>query len=312
MRVLAMRALAILLIATAASAAPEAPGLRVLLQKDGQVTLTPKVRVGEPFTMTITVTPRPGTTVNLPAAFSIAPFEVVARREVPAGPGERAFQLAVVAWEAGELKLPPIPVAYSVGGDSGEVKTEEIPVTVEATIVDQNAQPRPIAGPVAMRVRDLTLVWIGVGALGGIGLVLGAMALWRRRRARGAAARGAAAAIDTRSPEEIALAHLRELAERGLGGSDPRPFYFRLTEIVRDYLGRRFGFDALELTTAELLGRMGTAPIRQDLARWLFACDLVKYARAPASADEARVELDQARTIVERCRPAPPEVRVVA
>ena len=306
------RALVILLVATAASAAPEPPPLRVLLQKDGQVTLTPKLRVGEPLTMTITVTPRPGTTLSLPAAFEITPFEVVARREVPAGPGERAFQLVIVAWEAGDLKLPPIPISYSIGGDAGEVKTDELPIKVEATILDQNAQPRPIAGPVAISIRDLTLAWIGVGALGGIGLVLGAMALWRRRRARWSAARGAADALDTRTPEEIALAHLRELAERGLGGNDPRPFYFRLTEIVRDYLGRRFGFDALELTSEELLGRMGTTPIRTDLARWLFTCDLVKYARAPSDAEEAHRELDQARTIVERCRPAPPEVRVVA
>ena len=41
-----MRAWAILLVATAAAAAPEPPPLRVLLQKDGQVTLTPKLRVG--------------------------------------------------------------------------------------------------------------------------------------------------------------------------------------------------------------------------------------------------------------------------
>ena len=295
----------------AAAAAPEPPALRVLFAKGGQVTMTPKVKVGEPFTMTITVTPRAGVGVSMPASFAIAPFEVVAKREVPAGAGERSFELAIVAWEAGDLKLPPIAIPTFAGGETGEVKTAEFAVTVEPTIVDENAEPRPIAGPVAVRVRDLTLVWIAAGALGGIALALAAASAWRRARRRRAAERAALAAADTRTPEEIALAHLAALAEEGMG-ADPRPFYFRLTEIVRDYLGRRLGFDAMELTTEELLGRLGDHVIRADLAQWLRACDLVKYARASASVDEARLELEQAVTIVNRCRPAPPEVRVAA
>ncbi len=35
-----------------------------------------------------------------------------------------------------------------------------------------------------------------------------------------------------------------------------REFHFRLSEIVRGYLGERFGFDALECTSDELLGRL--------------------------------------------------------
>ncbi len=306
-----MRALAILLVSAAAAAAPEPPALRVLLAKDGQVTMTPKVKVGEPFTMTITVTPRLGVSVSMPASFSVAPFEVISKRELPAANGERAFELRIVAWEAGDKKLPAIAIPTFAGGETGEVKTDEFAVTVEPTIVDENAEPRPIAGPVAVRVRDLTLMWVAAGALGGVVLALTGASLWRRRRRRRAGEHAAALAVDTRTAEEIALARLRELAEDGVA-ADPRPFYFRLTEIVREYLGRRFGFDALELTTEELLGRIGEHVIRPDLSKWLYACDLVKYARAQASGDEARLELEQAVTIVERCRPAPPEVRVAA
>src|SRR5262249_17717264 len=155
----------ILLLASVAAAASEPPALRVLLAKDGQVTMTPKVKVGEPFTMPIPVTPRPGVSVSMPASFSLAPFEVISKREVPAAQGERAFELGVVAWEPGELKLPAIAIPTFAGGETGEVRTDELAVTVEPTIVDESAEPRPIAGPVAGRGRDLTLVWAAGGAL---------------------------------------------------------------------------------------------------------------------------------------------------
>src|SRR5262249_50437144 len=270
-----------------------------------------KVRGGGAFTLTTPGARRPGVWVSMPASFSLAPFEVISKREVPAAQGERAFELGVVAWEPGELKLPAIAIPTFAGGETGEVRTDELAVTVEPTIVDESAEPRPIAGPVAVRVRDLTLVWATVGALSGGILALALASIWRRRRRRRTAERAAALAVDLRTPEEVALARLRELAEQGVDG-DPRPFYFRLTEIVREYLGRRFGFDALELTTEELLGRMGDHAIRPDLSTWLFACDLVKYARAPASGGGARREPGRAVPLVGRGRPAPPEVRVAA
>src|SRR5262249_6022031 len=151
-----------------ASATPDPPAIRVLFAKGGQVTMSPKVKVGEPFTMTITLTPRAGVGVSMPASFSIAPFEVAAKREVPATGGERSFELTIVAWEAGDKKLPPIAIPTFASGDTGEVKTAEFPVTVEATIIDESAEARPIAGPIAVRVRDLTLVWVAAGVLAGI------------------------------------------------------------------------------------------------------------------------------------------------
>ena len=43
-------------------------------------------------------------------------------------------------------------------------------------------------------------------------------------------------------------------------GGDLRPFYFELSEAIRDYLGGRFGFDSLEMTTEELVAAMRRVP----------------------------------------------------
>ena len=118
--------------------------------------------------------------------------------------------------------------------------------------------------------------------------------------------------IDHRPPEEIALERLRALAASGmLDADDRRPFYFAVSEIVRDYLGRRYGFDALELTTAELLEKLergGGAPeVRVPVARWLEATDLVKYAGLAAVRADAERALSEAIDVVEARGLAPSE-----
>ena len=41
-----------------------------------------------------------------------------------------------------------------------------------------------------------------------------------------------------------------------LEDADNRPFYFAVSEVIRDYLGARYGFDSLEMTTDELVAEL--------------------------------------------------------
>jgi hypothetical protein len=101
-----------------------------------------------------------------------------------------------------------------------------------------------------------------------------------------------------------------------LDADDRRPFYFAVSEVVREYLGRRLAFDALELTSSELLAAMDARAevlaVRGELAAWLAACDLVKYAGVAAARDEGLALLERAVGIVEsthaavRAAAAPP------
>jgi len=153
-------------------------------------------------------------------------------------------------------------------------------------------------------MRDWRPLWIGAGALVGMGAAAGAWAAVRRLRRRRPRRAEGGVVIDTRPPEEIALERLRALAASGmLDGDDRRPFYFAVSEIVRDFLGRRYGFDALELTSAELLARLekgdGATAVREPVARWLEATDLVKYAGLAAARADAERALSEAIAVVE-------------
>src|SRR5690606_24104485 len=90
------------------------------------------------------------------------------------------------------------------------------------------------------------------------------------------------------TPDETALARLHELETSALPS---REFAFALSEIVRGYLAARFGVDALEATTGELMERVEPLPLPEGRMEWLRelceALDRVKFADARLGVGDA-------------------------
>ena len=120
-----------------------------------------------------------------------------------------------------------------------------------------------------------------------------------------------------RPAHEVALEKLDRLGTYGfLENADNRPFYFAVSEVIREYLGARFGFDSLELTTDELMAQLRRSASREvllgEVEGWLAGCDLVKFAKISPSAAEARGTLETAILIVSSTRPRPEVVEGTA
>ena len=87
-----------------------------------------------------------------------------------------------------------------------------------------------------------------------------------------------------------------------------REFYFRLSEIVRGYLGERYGFDALESTTPELLESLrrlhtpGLADERAAGLRQRVGLRALREGRPPTRTP-ARARLELAYSIVQATTP---------
>jgi hypothetical protein len=83
----------------------------------------------------------------------------------------------------------------------------------------------------------------------------------------------------------------------------------RVSDIVRRYLGDRYGFDGLESTTREMLAELrATTPriaVLDEIERFLRQADLVKFARLTPSEIECSTALADAEQIVERTVPPP-------
>ncbi|HKE16933.1 MAG TPA: hypothetical protein VKB80_18800 [Kofleriaceae bacterium] len=271
------------------------------------------VVLGATFYLFVRVVYQPGVQVNLPASLQLGgAFEESARTDsthVNAdGTITRDFEVALLAFEVGDLVIPPIPVTYAAHGRAHEVVTDPVPVQVKSFIGDGENKLRDIAGPVALERRDLTLVYVGGGALA---TLLVALVLYLVRRAWHRRRRAVLARLPEavqRSAHEDALARLDDLEASGaLDAGDLKPVYLAMSEILREYIGRRFGFPALDLTTFEIRRELTTrpgGPAAADLVSgWLERADLVKFAGYEASADEARQALYDARIFIDRTLP---------
>ena len=76
-----------------------------------------------------------------------------------------------------------------------------------------------------------------------------------------------------------------------------KEYYIKLTEIAREYLGRVYGINVLDMTTEEFLGRFyeETLPdgLFDDTGGFLNHADLVKFAKMMP--ESGRNETDSAR-----------------
>jgi len=296
-------------VAAAAPVDPDAPTAAARADKT-------EAHVGDPIRVSIVTDAKTGVPVNLPGTFDLGPFTLLGRDdtvEQNLGDGRirREFVLRIAAYEPGQVQLPPIDVTYL--GPRGEVKTARtgsIAIKI-ASLIANEPEPalKDAMTPVSVMEENRVPLYAG-GALlaAGVGALI-TFFIVRKLRAR----RGDRPGPPPRPAHEVALERLDRLGALGfLENADNRPFYFAVSEVIRDYLGGRFGFDSLEMTTDELVDELGRHAGREipafmvtEIRVWLSACDLVKFAKVSPTANEARGALESAIRIVRSTRPAP-------
>jgi hypothetical protein len=189
----------------------------------------------------------------------------------------------------------------------------------DPTASTPDAKPRPNPPPRAQRepweALRRALAWIAIGVLVGGGAAW-LISKWMKRPRR------VAPPPPPRPPWELALERLDETRHAGLlQASRFAEFFDRVNDAVRQYLGARFGFDGLESTTDETLAALRRAPHFSipiaEIAVFLQAWDLVKFADLTPSLDDCESALREAEHVVRDTIPQPhahapqgaPEVR---
>ncbi len=269
-----------------------------------------EAHVGDPIHLELVAIGKSAVPVNLPSTLELGPFSLLDRQESEQNLGDgrikRQFTLTIAAYEPGSKQVPAIEVTYL--GARGDVRTARTaPVTVKiGSLIANEPEPaiKDAAPPVTVMEENLWPAYIAGGlCAAGLGALL-TMLIVRRLRAR----RGERPGPPPRPAHEVAMERLDRLGAYGfLENADNRPFYFAVSEIIRDYLGGRYGFDSLELTTDELIAELrrqaGRELVLGEIQGWLSACDLVKFAKISPSATEARGALESAIRIVTTTRP---------
>jgi hypothetical protein len=284
--------------------------------------------IGDAVTWTAVVRHRVGDRVHLPAGADFGSFEVLEKSR-GTGPAdgdwvEETLVVRLIAFEAGELVIPEQELTVvDVEGRIARLAAPETAVAIRSLIANEPEPAlKPDTGP-GERVfeEDYTLLWI-LGALAAALLValLTLLARWllARRRPR------LAPSPPPRPPEEIALEKLAALERSTLLAEGlHKEFHVLLSEALREYLGGRYGFYALESSTAEILAELARDRLPRGAALFsrirglLTETDLVKFAKAVPPVEDSRELLEQTVGIVHATTPrsspadgaAEPEVR---
>jgi hypothetical protein len=273
-----------------------------------------EVKLGEPAEVVIRIRgSAPGVRYALPEKPDLGPFVEVARDarvEQLADKRIQVLRLTVASYDKlGELTLPGLRLeaeATDGGGQDGgpQVQPLEIPpVTIKVLSLLQGVDapaPKDVSGPVDVLVPDhRILVMAGLVVLWfGLGLVL------RRRRPTIEITHRLQTLPPPRRAHEIALEQLQAIVDDDLLRAGRAHAYFtRISETVREYLGNRYGFFALDLTTheliAELRDRITPGLDMETLGKMLGDADLVKFARLAPTDAMSSYAIDSAYAVIE-------------
>ncbi len=273
-----------------------------------------KVRLGEPFQYVIEIRDRPEVEYELPANLSLGPaFEVLEVKSSPQSeqPDQATstqkekvtrFSIQAMIFDLKEITIADLQLKAKQAGNTLQLTVHGPKITGIGNLPEN--QPSKLGAnlpPVDVLVSHYTVIWIaGAALLLLLGSWLG-IRIWKRRRSRTAKAPLAAPVFVPPHQKALQALHALQqenLPERGLA----KDHFFRVSEILREYLGAHYGFLALDMTTEELLSTLSQRPAGGfPFARFESFCrqgDLVKYAKLPASVSDCALAIEEAVFIV--------------
>lgn len=301
----------LLLLALAADAGllPEAQPYALDVQVSPE-----EVTLGQHLSVTISVEHDARDVYSLPA-FDPAPMAVpqgaplprVRREELPGGHVRTLFEMVLADYGTVEPRLPDMELLVSGPEGARQVSLRGRPLKFRSLVQDEGQGsaehahhgPKP---PVAVMVRS----WLWLGLLGALVALAGSFFFWRFLAKRKLLDKKEATVV--LGGDDLALQQLEALrAAAPWAKGEGRAAIFRLSEIVRGYLGDRLQFNALDLTSEEFIDELHHRRLLGlDLAglieevRWE---DLVKFAKVEPTAEECLRGIDRAESLIRHTRP---------
>ena len=228
--------------------------------------------------------------------------------ELGSGKVQLNYAVPIQSFDSASYRLPQF--VYVSEGDSARSNALTLNVVpMKLTADDPIAGFAPVAEPEGKKFFDFVPDWIA-DFWWVIIIVLLAIAafIWAMRRYR---KEGTVLPKKPEpSPYETAIRDLQALKKEGLWEKGQEKEYFtRLTDILRIYLERRFGINAMEMTSREIMDRLYDSDVRDKrnyVRQILSVADFVKFAKVrPLPADNIEA-YNNAVKFVEETKPEPP------
>ena len=265
--------------------------------------LSEKAVLGEPVDLSLEVSLPEGAALTDPLELSGLDDLVILNKK----PTEKGLDLSFLVNSLDSFKVPGFSLGF-INKDGArqwlDFSAQEIAVDNSLPDDPSKMQPRPIKGLIPGKsFLNKYAPWVGAGLLL---LALAALGLWFYLRSR----RIQTLEIQIVAPHEAALEDLDLLESWWAAKGEDKEGYFRLSSIVRAYMGAIRQFPAEELTTSEIRSRIQEREDREILPL-LEEADMVKFAKARIAEATRKNHIAMARDYVNKTysrKEEPPEI----
>lgn len=217
-------------------------------------------------------------------------------------------QYTITSFDAGLHMIP----SYTFDSKEGKLSTQALPLEVAEVKVDTTKAIYDIKEPLAVSysfmdwLRDnWKLVLFSV-----LGILVIAGLIWyliRKRKNKPVKVMPVKPAIplDILVIDKLKALKSQKLWEQG----QVKTYHSELTDIIRDYLEKRYNINALEQTSEEIFAGLRHLDIKEQemnkLRQMLLLADLVKFAKATPLHNENEQSMENAISFVMNTKPAP-------
>ncbi len=211
--------------------------------------------------------------------------------------------LIIQSFDSGMWIIKPIP--YVVNGDtaySNQLTLKVMPVDVSKMEDINDIKPvEEVPFNILDWLPDYWWLWL-------LGLLLIAAGIWAYLKYFKKGINPLKPTKKRLPPYEEAMLNLQNLkaAQLWQQGQD-KEYFTGLTDILRVYIDRRFGINAVEMTSSQIIDTLKrneeTKAVNEQLEMILEIADIVKFANARPLADDNEVAFQRAVNFVEETRP---------
>lgn len=215
-------------------------------------------------------------------------------------------EIVITSFDSGFYQIPPI--VYIVSDDTFKTQPlnlKVVPVSVDTT----KMEIRDIKGAQSPKfvLTDFIPVWIWYTLLSLLLIAAGAYLYLKYRKESTITEQELE---DITPPYEVAISKLSKLKEAKLWQSgEEKRYYTHITDILREYIDRRFGINAMEMTSEEILNALRknseTSVVERHMKSILEVADFVKFAKMRPIADDNEASMRYAINFVEETKPQP-------
>lgn len=216
-----------------------------------------------------------------------------------------SYEYLVTSFDSGEYVLPAIAIPVTTGAKTDTLQVIPSGLTVLPVATDTTTQVKDIKPPLNTPINFAEL-WPYIASFLLLVAIIWLVFYYLKKRKK---LNEPLRIKRNEPPHLVAIQELDKLrAEKLWQNNMVKQYYVRLSEIVRVYAGERYGVEALEMTTDEIIESLRSTIVDEPgsvelVKSVLTLADLVKFAKANPLPNENEVSMLNAYQFVNNTKP---------